>query len=151
MLYRPYHQALGDLLAATRAKFGVAVLIDCHSMPSIGGPTDQDKGARRPDFVLGDRFGHACDRRLTDAAEAILRRAGYQVCCNNPYAGGYTTNRYGRPSNGVHGLQIEVNRALYMDEVAFRRLPGLDALAADLAELIRGLGELAAELTPCRG
>ena len=148
MFYRPYHQALGDLLAATRAKFGFAVLIDCHSMPSVGGPTDQDNGARRPDIVLGDRFGHACDRRLTDAAEAILRRAGYQVCCNNPYAGGYTTNRYGRPRDGVHGLQIEVNRALYMDETAFRRLPGLGALAADMAALIRGLGELASELTP---
>ena len=144
-LYRPYHSALADLLAATCARFGFAVLIDCHSMPSVGGPMDRDQGAIRPDIVLGDRFGTACSASLTDAAEAMLRQAGFQVCCNNPYAGGFTTNHYGRPKDGLHALQIEVNRALYMDEVAFQRLAGLDALAAHMAALVRGLGEISAD------
>ena len=140
--YRPYHSALSELLASTVSRFGCAVLIDCHSMPSVGGPTDRDQGARRPDIILGDRFGTACTAALTEQAEQVLRDLGYRVARNSPYAGGFSTVHYGCPANGVHALQIELNRALYMDETRIARLPGLARLAEDMAELMTELGRI---------
>jgi len=140
--YRPYHAALLQLLDETRRRFGQAVLVDCHSMPSIGGPMDKDPGARRVDFVLGDAFGAACHPALTLAAEAKLRSLGYAVHRNMPYAGGYTTRHYGTPVRGQHALQIEINRALYMDEDSYARRPQFAAVEAHLAELIAHLAEL---------
>lgn len=112
-LYRPYHRALRDLLEETRAEFGFAVLVDCHSMPS--GPHLHADGLK-PDVVLGDRYGTSCSRIFMDAADEALHAAGYRVSRNKPYAGGFITEHYGRPAAGVHALQIEVNRSLYMDE-----------------------------------
>ena len=89
--YKPYHSTLRGLLETTQKKFNYAVLIDCHSMPSVGGPLDQDIGAARPDIVLGDRYGTSCARRLTDTIERALSMQGFAVVRNNPYAGGYTT------------------------------------------------------------
>ena len=100
--YKPYHAELRTLVDTTRARFGHAVLIDCHSMPSVGGPLDQDIGSARPDIILGDRFGTACARRLTDTVERVLAMQGFAVVRNNPYAGGFTTEHYGRPVTGVH-------------------------------------------------
>ncbi len=140
--YRPYHAALQHLLDETRRRFGQAVLVDCHSMPSIGGPMDKDPGARRVDFVLGDAFGAACHPALTLAAEAKLRSHGYAVHRNMPYAGGYTTRHYGAPARGQHALQIEINRALYMDEDSYARRPQFAAVEAHLAELIAHLAKL---------
>lgn len=116
LLYMPFHEALRELLETTLQAFGCAVLIDCHSMPSVGGPADDDNGFDRPDIVIGDRYGTSCSGALTAEAERILRRLGYSVVRNNPYAGGFNTEHYGRPARGLHALQIEINRALYMDE-----------------------------------
>jgi N-formylglutamate amidohydrolase len=140
-LYRPYHAALGRLVETTRERFGLAILIDCHSMPSIGGPLDEDAGRRRFDIVLGDCHGTSCTRELTDLVEAFLQERGYRVARNNPYAGGFTTRHYGAPRRGVHALQIEINRGLYMDEARIARAPGLETLASHMSALAASLRE----------
>jgi N-formylglutamate amidohydrolase len=142
--YRPYHAALGRLTGATRDRFGHCLLIDCHSMPSVGGPTDRDRGRRRVDFVLGDAHGIACAPALTDRAQRVLEGFGYLVARNNPYAGGFTTQHYGRPRQAVHALQIEINRALYMDEERIVRNDYFSTLADQMSELIAALGALEA-------
>ncbi|MBI1260903.1 MAG: N-formylglutamate amidohydrolase [Rhizobiales bacterium] len=134
LLYMPFHAALRELLEQTRARFGKALLIDCHSMPSVGGPADDDTGADRPDIVLGDRYGTACARDLTDAAEASLKSLGYTVSRNNPYAGGFNTEHYGQPGLGFHALQIEINRALYMNEERLERRPALARITRDMTK-----------------
>jgi len=118
-LYKPYHAALNALVDEALGDFGVAVLIDCHSMPTISA-RDPGQGPRaekrRVDFVIGDRFGVSCDRRLADALEQALRGFGYNVHRNRPYAGGFITEHHGRPAARRHAIQIEVARGLYMDE-----------------------------------
>jgi len=140
-LYRPYHEALKHLVAATRRRFGFAVLIDCHSMPSIGGPMDEDAGRRRFDIVLGDCHGTSCATALTALVERFLVGSGYQVLRNNPYAGGFTTQHYGMPDERVHALQIEINRGIYMNEAAIERRPALKRVAAHMTALAAHLRE----------
>ena len=140
--YNPYHQALAALLLQTERRFGFAILLDCHSMPSVGGPMETDSGRGRVDFVLGDCHGRACARTVTDTASGILTRLGYRVERNSPYSGGFTTQHYGRPDRHTHVLQIEVNRALYMDERHYRRGPHFARLADHLAGVVDGLGGL---------
>jgi N-formylglutamate amidohydrolase len=140
--YRPYHAMLQGLIESTLARFGFCVLIDCHSMPSVGGPMESDAGRPRADFVLGDCFGESCAAAVTAAAERKLAALGYSVRRNAPYSGGYTTRHYGRPRRGVHALQVEVNRALYMDQENFAKSAGFAPLAARLGELIAALGAL---------
>lgn len=111
-LYRPYHAALAQLIAQTREAFGVAVVIDCHSMPSA---------AAIPDIVLGDRYGMAAAPLVTRAAELAFERQGFSHGRNAPYAGGYTTLLHGRRDRDVHALQVEINRALYLDEERIER------------------------------
>lgn len=142
--YRPYHDTLAALLKTTLERFGRAILVDCHSMPSIGGPLERDSGRARPDIVLGDRYGSACAPALIERAMSILQRLGYRVARNAPYAGGFNTQHYGRPATGVHALQIEINRALYMDEVRIVKAPGFVGVSADLARLVGALAEVAA-------
>jgi N-formylglutamate amidohydrolase len=119
-LYKPYHEALAGLLNDARRQFGYAVLIDFHSMPSYHGDRGNPQTA---DFVLGDRFGTSCPREMMRSVERFITGLGYKVALNKPYAGGYITEQYGNPSKGLHALQIEINRALYMDEdtLALRR------------------------------
>ncbi len=140
--YRPYHEALRSLIDATRARFGHAMLIDCHSMPSIGGPMERDPGAPRVEFVLGDCHGASCDRRLTDLADRMLRSMGYAVARNSPYSGGFTTQHYGKPKQAVHALQIEINRAIYMDETRYTQTADFATLQRDLGELLKALNDL---------
>ena len=147
-LYMPYHAALESLIAGTQAQFGVCLLVDCHSMPSIGGPMDRDPGRRRLDFVLGDCFGAACAPPVIAAAESCLRNMGYAVGRNDPYAGGFITRHYGTPTAARHALQIEINRGLYMDEIAIAKAPGFAKLAADLAVLVETLADLSRTLAP---
>lgn len=132
--WQPYHAALAALIAETRDEFGYCLLIDCHSMPThpaqIGNP---------PDFVLGDAHGTACAPRATRLAEELLSGLGYRVRRNDPYAGGYVTRHYGRPREGVHALQVEIARPLYMNEARIERLPRMPALQADLTRMIAGL------------
>jgi N-formylglutamate amidohydrolase len=137
--YRPYHRTLQDLLEATRRRFGCYLLIDCHSMPSVGGPMDPDAGRGRADFVIGDCFGSSCFDGVAGAVEAALKDMGFTVLRNRPYAGGYTTAHYGKPSTGAHAVQIEINRALYMDENAIAAHAGLKPLAEKMTRLIAAL------------
>ncbi len=141
--YRPYHRALRRLVDETRGKFGFCMLIDCHSMPSVGGPMDPDAGRGRADFVLGDCFGSSCDAGVTATVEKTLRGMGYTVIRNKPFAGGFTTRSYGRPAEGVHALQIEINRALYMDEVMIERAPNKERVSEHLTEVVIALTGLA--------
>jgi len=136
--YAAYHLALVRMLDRTLARFGWHLLLDCHSMPSSA----TGKGRFRTDIVLGDCHGSACHPDCIGAAHRFLKGRGYAVVRNNPYAGGFTTSHYGRPSAGRNVLQIEINRALYMDESSFERLPGLTQLAADMRDLVGVLASL---------
>jgi len=140
--YEPYHAALAELIRATKAAFGFAVLLDCHSMPSVGGPMDQDPGMARVDIVLGDCFGASCDGAITRHVESVLGAAGYTVTRNIPYSGGYTTVHYGRPGAGIHALQIEINRGLYMDEWQIRRGSSMARVARDMQHLLTALATI---------
>ena len=141
-LYKPYHARLGGLLKHAYEAHRCAVLIDCHSMPSIGGVLDQDAGADRPEIVLGDRYGTSCAPILMHTAEQTLRGLGYKVARNNPYAGGFNTEQYGRPAHGRHALQIELNRNLYMNETSVERSEGLAKVKKHMTELIAALSEI---------
>jgi N-formylglutamate amidohydrolase len=150
--YHPYHRALRGLIDETRQRFGYCLLVDCHSMPSAGGPSPADAQdlplkatrleRRRVDFVLGDCYGSACAPIVTETASTILEGHGYAVARNTPYAGGYTTRHYGRPRTGVHVLQIEINRALYMDEARLSRRGYLATLGGQMADLVARLGAI---------
>jgi N-formylglutamate amidohydrolase len=136
-VHEPYHAALGALIAGKRRRHGAAILIDWHSMPSAAvGPRP---GGSRCDIVLGDRFGAACAPPVIRLVEQTLRGMGYGVVRNTPYAGGYTTEHYGRPHRGVHALQIEVNRSIYMDEASLAPTAGYASLKADLGALFAAL------------
>ena len=141
--YRPYHEALKLEIEKALDLFGHAVLIDCHSMPS--------SSARGADMVLGDRFGASCGRNLINHAEAYFKSLGFTVTRNRPYAGGYTTEHYGRPLSGVHVMQVEINRGLYLREADVRPMSDMDSLKERLNSWTRsmiyteGTGRLAAE------
>jgi N-formylglutamate amidohydrolase len=135
--HRPYHAALERLVAEAHRTHGYAILIDWHSMPAAAARAG---GRDRPaDIVLGDRFGAACSGLLTGRAERELEAMGYRVARNTPYAGGYTTEHYGRPSRRTHALQIEINRGLYLDEAKLTPTAGFDQLKANLEALTRAL------------
>ncbi len=142
--YDPYHATLSELIEAARAKFGCAVLIDCHSMPSAGGAPFRS-GEPPIDFVLGDRFGSSCAPVVTEIAEDTLSTLDYEVARNAPYAGGFVASSYGRPKKGVHVLQIEINRALYLDERRITRTEGFDNLRVAMRSLIQRLTSLRAD------
>ncbi len=136
-IHRPYHAALDGLLTAAEERFGFAILIDAHSMPSaaLGSPS----GPLTAEVVLGDRHGSACAGLVIDRAEALLRTAGLRTARNAPYAGGWTTEHHGRPAAGRHALQIEVVRSLYVDERTLKPSAGFGRLEQRLAEVIAGL------------
>ncbi len=136
--YDPYHKALSGLIEEARAGFGCAILIDCHSMPSAGGAPFRP-GEPRIDFVLGDRFGSSCAPSIIRFVEDTLTGFGYQVARNAPYAGGYVATSYGRPRGGVHALQIEINRALYLDERRIARTGGFETLRRNMIQLMEKL------------
>src|SRR5579884_449943 len=141
-LYAPYHRALHRLVEDTGSAFGGCLLLDCHSMPSTVGSACGHDWA---DIVLGDCHGGACAPRLVEAARAFLGERGFRVAINMPYAGGFTTGHYGRPRQGRHALQIEINRALYMDERRYSRKPSFARLADDMAALVERLGQVMQE------
>jgi len=123
LLHRPYHQALAALVEETRARFGVAIVIDCHTMPSA---------AAVPDIVVGDRHGFSAAPSLVEHAEHAFAAAGFSSVRNSPYAGGYTTHLYARRHEAIHALQIEVSRALYLDEERIERRDSFEPLKARL-------------------
>lgn len=136
-LYRPWHQALAGLVAETRARFGAAMVVDCHSMPSALGA---------PDIVLGDRYGAAAGPMLSRLAEEAFAREGLSVARNAPYAGGHTTVLYGHPAEGVHALQIEVNRRLYLDEDRIVKKEGFETLRLKILAALTRLTAIAPAL-----
>jgi N-formylglutamate amidohydrolase len=147
-LYKPYHRTLRQLVHRTARVFGCAALIDCHSMPSTS--LSREEGVKA-DVVLGDRYGTSCDGLLTDLVEVTLRSRGYTVVRNKPYAGGFITEHYGEPGIGHHALQIEINRALYMDERTLSRKAAFEGLAADVRDAFGAvMQEIGTDLIPRR-
>ena len=143
-IYKPYHAALRRLIARTHTQFGVSILIDCHSMPGNIRLSGSDI---KPDFIIGDRYGTSASAELSRTAIAILTELGFSAVRNKPYAGGFITEHYGRPTRGLHALQIEVNRGIYVDEVTLHKRPDFDAVAGSLFTFMRQLSELAEELS----
>jgi N-formylglutamate amidohydrolase len=147
-LYKPYHRALRRLFTRIHRDFGAAILIDCHSMPSTAGAKDERP---RADVVLGDRYGTSCVAVIAETVESTLRGQGYSVSRNKPYAGGFITEHYGNPAAGLHAIQLEFNRALYMDERRFERAPSFARVVADLEALADALAAIPVpELRPYR-
>jgi N-formylglutamate amidohydrolase len=153
--YWPYHHALQGLLATAMREFGVVLLLDCHSMPSLSanganGANGSNATDSVVDFALGDRFGRSCSAVVIEAAEAILRRKGFTVARNRPYAGGHITASYGCPEADIHALQIEVRRGLYMDERTLMPHAALDDLRVVVRDLLVELGRFVVEELPPR-
>ena len=134
-IYQPYHATLQRLLSEAVAAFGIAVLVDCHSMPQLSRSSDRSA----PDVVLGDRYGTACAPMIIDLVEAIFAGAGLKVVRNRPYAGGFCTRSYGRPQHGIHAVQVEVSRHLYMNEATLAKNESFGAMRQLTDRLIFGL------------
>jgi N-formylglutamate amidohydrolase len=148
-LYKPYHRALRRLFTKIHRDFGAATLIDCHSMPSTSGGGKDERP--RADVVLGDRYGTSCVPVISETIETALRSFGYAVSRNKPYAGGFITEHYGNPAAGLHTIQLEINRGLYMDERRFERSADFAQIAGHLDELAERVAEIPIEeLRPYR-
>ena len=139
--HRPYHDALERLLAQARNAHGLAILVDWHSMPAAAARGHRARGGGPCDIVLGDRFGAACGPKLTALMEKTLESLGYRVARNAPYAGGYTTEHYGRPTRRTHAIQVEINRGLYMNEATREPTEGLARLKADIEAVTARLSQ----------
>lgn len=138
--YRPYHAALRRLLDARVATFGFAILLCAHSMPSRGRDGHQDLGRERADIVPGTRGRTTAAAPIIDAVERVAREAGFSVAHDQPYRGGFSTGHYGRPEHGVHAIQVELNRKLYMNELSLeKKARDFDGLAAFCRRLTREL------------
>lgn len=137
--HAPYHAALQALVDETCAAFGFCAVIDCHSMPGqIAHPED----GSHPHFIVGDRFGQSASAAFSGAAIGLLRQSGYEVSHNRPYAGGFITEHYGRPADGVHALQLEVSRRLYLDEARYLPSAGFARLQTDITSFCARLMSL---------
>ncbi|EJJ26641.1 N-formylglutamate amidohydrolase [Rhizobium viscosum] len=137
-VYKPYHSTLRRLIARTHVQFGFGVLIDCHSMP---GNVRVAGSNARPDFIIGDRYGTSASAELSRTAIGILEEMGFAAIRNKPYAGGFITEHYGRPSRGLHALQIEVNRSIYVDEVTLEKRPDFDIVATAVTSFMRQMAD----------
>jgi N-formylglutamate deformylase len=137
--WRPYHDALDAAIDARHREFGAVWHLDCHSMPAVGDVMADDPGRARADFVLGDRDGSTCAAAFTRFVGSWLEQRGYSVAVNDPYKGVEIVRRHGRPAEGRHSLQIEVNRRLYMDETTLAPTTGYGRLARDLTALAAAL------------
>jgi N-formylglutamate amidohydrolase len=137
-IYKPYHTCLRRLIARTHARFGLAILIDCHSMP---GNIRLSGSELRPDFIIGDRYGTSASAELSRAALDFLDGMGFSAVRNKPYAGGFITEHYGRPVRGLHALQIEINRALYVDETTLEKKREFPVIAAALSTFMRQMAD----------
>ncbi|MEM8851073.1 MAG: N-formylglutamate amidohydrolase [Pseudomonadota bacterium] len=150
-VWRPYHNELQGLMDEAQARFGRAILFDCHSMPHEAIEGAGPRG-RTPEIVLGDRFGASASADVTDAVEAVFAGLGFRVARNVPFAGAYVTQAYGQPELGRHAIQIEIDRALYMDEASVQKSQDFNTMRnlmteamAQLCDLGRGGRALAAE------
>ncbi|MBK0393992.1 N-formylglutamate amidohydrolase [Ramlibacter algicola] len=131
--WTPYHQAVAAAIDAAHARHGYSIHLDCHSMPSVAGPyATEHPGVAHADIVLGDRDGSTADPQLTERLAAFLRERGYDVAVNFPYKGVELIRRYADPARHRHGIQVEINRKLYMDEQSLELLPSWTKLQGDL-------------------
>jgi N-formylglutamate amidohydrolase len=137
--YRPYHRALGQLLDEAYRATGLALLVDCHSMPSSAVSHFKGTAGPIPDVVLGDRFGSSCSPEITELIEAHLQSEGLVVLRNKPYSGGFFTEHHGRPRQNRHAIQIELNRSLYLNETTRQKKSGFEALQNLLSSLTESL------------
>lgn len=133
----PFHEHLAELIDGTVARFGTCLLVDCHSMPSVAAASVPGS----PDLVLGDAHGTACSPTIADRVHRHFESAGFVVRRNEPYAGGFITRNYGRTFGPTHAVQIELNRALYMDERRLTRLPCFDTLKRRLTDVFRSVAD----------
>jgi len=143
-IWQPYHQQLQALLDRAHRRHGQSVLLDCHSMPHEAMEGVARAGMRRPDVVLGDRFGASASGDVVDRVEEALVSAGFAVVRNTPFAGAYVTQAYGRPSRGQHAVQIEIDRSLYMDEALIQPNANFGTVRAALENVvaqIAGMGQ----------
>ena len=136
-LYRPYHRTLTRLLSEVHGKFGAVVLVDCHSMPSSAVSLQSSACGRRADIVIGDRHGAACAYEITAHLESLFADQGFCVLLNKPYAGGFITQNYGSPNSGFHALQIEVNRALYVNERTLEKSVDFNPVVQCFREILK--------------
>lgn len=137
--HTPYHRVLDEACERLHREFGAVWHLNCHSMPSYGPSREERKGVYA-DFVLGDRDGTTCAADFTDFVAGFLRGLGYDVRINEGYKGVEIVRRQGRPADNRHSLQIEVDRALYVDQKSLEKLPGFDRLRTDLARLVEAIG-----------
>lgn len=143
--WHPWHDRLRRLIEESHALFGEAVLIDCHSMPHEAIEAHARPGQPQPEVVLGDRFGAAAGREVMDAVEAAFRRAGLRVARNAPFAGAHIAQAYGRPARRRHVVQVEIDRALYMDEARIRPRPDFEAFRSLIAGVVAEIALLGRE------
>ncbi|WOI55464.1 N-formylglutamate amidohydrolase [Palleronia sp. LCG004] len=137
--WHPYHRTLRELVSDARNRFGEAILIDCHSMPH---EALEHLSGKRPDIVLGDRFGAAASVEIVDRLQTIFTDLGLSCARNVPFAGAYIAQHYGRPAKGQHAVQIEIDRALYMDEVRIEPHQGFDAFKSVMDNAIEAITEI---------
>jgi len=140
--WRPYHDRLQALMDDAVTTFGEAILIDCHSMPHEALESIGPLGGARPDVVLGDRFGASAAPEVVDRIEAAFAEAGFKVARNMPFAGAYICQHYGRPARQRHAVQVEINRALYLDEATIRASADYAALKSTLDGVIAALSDI---------
>lgn len=143
--WTPFHDRLGGRIDALASRHGAVWHVDWHSMQPVGNALSPDPGAKRPDFVIGDRFGKSCEPEFTAFVAGTLRALGYRTALNEPYAGAYIVARHGDPARGRHSLQIEINRGLYMDGTSLERLDGFATLRRSLDVFSAKLAEWAAD------
>jgi N-formylglutamate amidohydrolase len=141
--YWPYHNELAAILDGFRAEHGIAYHVSCHSMSSIGGKAVADPGRPRSEFDIGSRHGETCEPEFVEAVTACLSGFGYDVTVNEHFAGAESVRKHGNPEGGVHSLQIEINRSLYMDEDRYRRGEKFETVRTHLEQLIRRLADFA--------
>jgi len=141
--YWPYHNLLGDILSEFITNAGVAFHVSCHSMSSIGGVAMADPGRKRSEFDIGTRNGETCDPAFSDAAVSFLKGKGYDATMNEHFPGAESVRKHGDPANGVHSLQIEINRSIYMNEDTYRRGARFEEIRNDLGELAKHLAAFA--------
>ncbi|MEP5760785.1 MAG: N-formylglutamate amidohydrolase [Litoreibacter sp.] len=147
-VWRPYHNSLENLLNSTRAQFGEAVLIDFHSMPHEASDTISRPSFTRPEVVLGDRFGAAAAPEIVERIENVFLAAGLKVSRNAPFAGAYIVQNYGRPSKRQHAVQVEIDRALYMNEQFVRPNTNFNAFQKLMVQIVAELADIGCKTVP---
>ena len=145
--WRPYHDRLQRLLDESQLYFGQAILIDCHSMPHEALANVQRKGLGKADVVLGDRYGASASGAFVDQVEAAFTAQGFSVARNSPFAGAFVAHHYGRPNRNQHVIQIEIDRALYMDEALIEPNSDFEVVKSRIAKAVEGISEIGRRAT----